>query len=524
MISNRFSINAFLISIVIFISNVSCFESENKTTFYDTNDKSFIRNLLRASLSKNFEVNINNNNNNYNQSLNHSFDENNKTLSEILLNKSSNANQSNPSLLLRQLFDEFNKSDSNSSVSESRTLSSWLGLDRLRRPALKLKPFQGSASTQYHQPVLPPLAPPQIPFPQFLSRPNFPGPHDPESLILPTSLFEESGIKYWLKFIENGGKFESPGSDEYEPRPIPSEEYPRKRRPHYSSKPIDIGEKPNDENEEYYEEDEENDDNNQNNNNNNNNHSEEEDIYEEPKSSGSTSSKSKQTYDTSPRCDKFTSDICVDDFEYPEQAIVDEIYKRRELFELMYSEVRDNNIPLVDGIPRDVEESYNYDYYYDNKDAQPSGSGYGAEKKSSPSKGSVCPSEVMYGKPKLARNKRGDWKVIVNAAEFTQTVRMEKCLKPNSKCNYISRPDFDSRCAQVHAYHRLLVFEKGKGFFIDTFRMPTACTCHVTRRVSYHKPSSSTHSPSNGYNKIKNKRPPPQLSNTLWSILGGPPS
>ena len=523
MIFNRFSLNALLISIFIF--NVSSLESENKTIFYETNDKNFIQNLLRDSLQKkDFEVNNKNNNNN--QSFNESFAENNQLLSEILLNKNLNDSQSNSSLFLKQLIEEIHKNDPNVSVSESRTLSSWLGLNRFRRPQFKIKPFQGTAPTQDQPPPIPPI-PPQLPFPQFLNQPgSFPGPHDPESMLVPPSLFEETGIKYWLKFIENAGKDQSQESEEFDSRPESSVESSRKRRPNYKSNSrlkLDIGEKPNDDNNDYYEEDdeEENDERHHKHHNHHNHHQEEDDEPndDDTKSSGSgstTATKSKQTYDTSPRCDKFTSDICVDDFEYPEQAIVDEIYKRRELFELMYSEVRDN-LPLVDGIPRDVEESYNYDYYYDNKDPHPSSSG-GAEKKSvSPGKGFVCPSEVMYGKPKLARNKKGDWKVIVNAAEFTQTVRMEKCLKPNSKCNYISYGDFDSRCAQVHSYHRLLVFEKGKGFYIDTFRIPTACTCHVTRRVSY-KPL-----PSHSTRFHKKKKPSPPLSNTLWSILGGPP-
>lgn len=329
-----------------------------------------------------------------------------------------------------------------------------------------------------------------------------------------------------------------------------------------------------------------------------------------------------------PRCDKFTPDICVDDFEYPEQAIIDEIQKKRDVFELMYSEVKDNE-PLVDGIPRDVEESYNYDYYYYGKpnlsqaasqispqmastislsgsgfrstpssssaegvssaSGSPSLSGVGDDSSSSqpiasssssssllsginisdsgsggipaadpdqdtvslagshnhaqagsirsrvigsiqdaitsdktgnlsmmngnqplassidgmdaligaitshassssvsaqspPTTGFICPSEVMYGKPKLAKNKKGLWKVIVNAGEFTQTVRLEKCLLPNKKCNYVSTT-YESRCAQVHSYHRLLVFEKGRGFYIDTFRLPTGCNCHVTKKA-----------------------------------------
>lgn len=220
-----------------------------------------------------------------------------------------------------------------------------------------------------------------------------------------------------------------------------------------------------------------------------------------------------------PRCDKFTPDICVDDFEYPEQAIIDEIQKKRDVFELMYSEVKDNE-PLVDGIPRDVEESYNYDYYYygavkggakggwPNAEANLSSAGsypvpqfdgmdaligaitpqaapsspHTQQVQSPPTTGFICPSEVMYGKPKLAKNKKGFWKVIVNAGEFTQTVRLEKCLLPNKRCNYVSAVSYESRCAQVHSYHRLLVFEKGRGFYIDTFRLPTGCNCHVTRK------------------------------------------
>lgn len=289
-----------------------------------------------------------------------------------------------------------------------------------------------------------------------------------------------------------------------------------------------------------------------NNNNNNNNNSERLNGIITP-STMSESSKVPHDADSEiiaanngPRCDKFTPDICVDDFEYPEQAIIDEIQKKRDVFELMYSEVKDNE-PLVDGIPRDVEESYNYDYYYlggksnmsqagsqlaptrlakqqqvvaggrksslgplgpdstdvrslwqfdsamaniDGMDAligaitpqsAPSSS-HPQQVQSPPQTGFICPSEVMYGKPKLAKNKKGFWKVIVNAGEFTQTVRLEKCLLPNKKCNYVSAISFESRCAQVHSYHRLLVFEKGRGFYIDTFRLPTGCNCHVTRR------------------------------------------
>lgn len=340
-----------------------------------------------------------------------------------------------------------------------------------------------------------------------------------------------------------------------------------------------------------------------------------------------------------PRCDKFTPDICVDDFEYPEQAIIDEIQKKRDVFELMYSEVKDNE-PLVDGIPRDVEESYNYDYYYYGKNnlsqaasqsaptsssgsssslagsgtpigaglrltppltaylsknqrspsssvsssssnddldgplaarassssgsvsaasnidgmdaligATPQASNPSASAQSPPTTGFICPSEVMYGKPKLAKNKKGLWKVIVNAGEFTQTVRLEKCLLPNKKCNYVSAQSYESRCAQVHSYHRLLVFEKGRGFYIDTFRLPTGCNCHVTKKSFVSSTSGNGRRDSSSSDSQARQQQPvdsgvslavgggssaqfggraserssseSMLSQTLWSILSG---
>ena len=339
------------------------------------------------------------------------------------------------------LFSKANYSNSNSNPfqlndnetlapSESRTLSSWLGLNlnRFRRPQRKDRPrrpgFHPGHHGHYHQ-QFPPYVPPPPPFiANLFPRPDgFPAPDDPEAVLLSPDLFEESGIKYWLKFIENGGNLDQlEGSSLPEPQPKPVYvEHKRKRIPSRQtsyepnqSKPIQIGEKPTAMRHTLYHEDT-GDDHDQ--------------TEETSKDSSQDSSVDNHKYDTTPRCDKFTTDICIDDFEYPEQAIVDEIYKKREIFELMYSEVQDN-VPLVDGIPRDVEESYNYEHYYnrekDDYDSHSSGDRY-ADKSNSGNSGNsggfVCPSEVLYAKPKLAKNRKGDWKVIVNAAEFTQTVR-----------------------------------------------------------------------------------------------------
>ncbi|XP_027197608.2 uncharacterized protein LOC113791954 [Dermatophagoides pteronyssinus] len=218
-----------------------------------------------------------------------------------------------------------------------------------------------------------------------------------------------------------------------------------------------------------------------------------------------------QQFDTTPRCDKFTEDICIDDFEYPEHAILDEIYKRKDIFQLMYAEVN-GEVPLVDGITKDMDENFSQDYYYNNNDPEDPDDDYhddfngpqtskrhhsstnkstsldfdesnnhqqNSHNKNSIEHGFVCRTEVLYAKPKLAKNLKRKWRVIVNAGDFTQTIRLEKCNKANSECRYIADHKYASRCAQIHSIHRLLVFEKGKGFFIDSFRIPTACACHV---------------------------------------------
>lgn len=39
----------------------------------------------------------------------------------------------------------------------------------------------------------------------------------------------------------------------------------------------------------------------------------------------------------------------------------------------------------------------------------------------------LCPSVVRYARPQMARSATGEWKFIVNTAQHTQTLRLEKC-------------------------------------------------------------------------------------------------
>ena len=53
--------------------------------------------------------------------------------------------------------------------------------------------------------------------------------------------------------------------------------------------------------------------------------------------------------------------------------------------------------------------------------------------------GFLCPSEIKYAKPKRGKTAQGVWKDIVNVNDYTQTLRMEKCLKPGGGCRLITK-------------------------------------------------------------------------------------
>ncbi|XP_075735372.1 uncharacterized protein LOC119161449 isoform X2 [Rhipicephalus microplus] len=180
-----------------------------------------------------------------------------------------------------------------------------------------------------------------------------------------------------------------------------------------------------------------------------------------------------------PRCDRFSEDICLDDFEYPTAAILDTISRQRSRFDTMYAEVRDRS-PQVDGVTRKQEERYTMRHYFGGSERD------GRPRDYAPDGGFLCPSEILYERPRRARNHLGVWKVIVNIGEYRQTMRLEKCLRPNRPCSYVLEK-YQSSCSQVYSYQRLLTFEKGKGLHIDIFRVPSSCSCHVKGFIPFQR-------------------------------------
>ncbi|XP_015903201.1 uncharacterized protein [Parasteatoda tepidariorum] len=238
-----------------------------------------------------------------------------------------------------------------------------------------------------------------------------------------------------------------------------------------------------------------------------------------------------------PRCDRLTEEICLDDSDYPSSAIMSSIYKDKGKFDLMYAEVKVRE-SQVEGLSRQQEQAYTLEHYY-GPYAQASSSNHEYGQNG----GFVCPSEVHYGRPHRAKNRQGEWKVVVNVGEYTQTLRMEKCLASGNPCKYVVS-HMQSTCSQVFSYHRLLVFNKELGLHIDLFRVPSACTCHLrsiqggyTAKYSAPIPFVQRPNPYEEFGGHVESAPPPQISadgpanneekkknsfsSTLWSILGG---
>merc|ERR1712168_1685647 len=52
---------------------------------------------------------------------------------------------------------------------------------------------------------------------------------------------------------------------------------------------------------------------------------------------------------------------------------------------------------------------------------------------------------------------------------------------PDSACR-LHAPCYQSKCTQKYVYHRMVSVDPCdpyRGFFIDTYKLPSACSCHI---------------------------------------------
>ena len=177
---------------------------------------------------------------------------------------------------------------------------------------------------------------------------------------------------------------------------------------------------------------------------------------------------------------------CLEDPEYPDYEVANKI-SQDPIFLKKYSDVADQSADdLVEHITAYQEASFNYDYY---TGASKGPSPYDATHWIGP-EGYLCPSHVAYAKIKRAVNVEGYWRVVLQHIpkdysyghyNYTQTARLETCQTPDSACRLLA-PCYQSKCTQKYVYHRMLSLDPCdpyRGFFIDTYKLPSACSCHI---------------------------------------------
>ncbi|XP_063974037.1 uncharacterized protein Nt1 isoform X2 [Diachasmimorpha longicaudata] len=186
-------------------------------------------------------------------------------------------------------------------------------------------------------------------------------------------------------------------------------------------------------------------------------------------------------------CTFFTKTVCLEAVNYPHEAIMRSLRGNKEMVLSLLTDYspQDGDNDYAKVLPVESHFENRFENKYENNEIKR------RSDQSSPfdnvEEGFTCPSQVMYARPQLARAVSGVWKYIVNTAEHTQTLRLEKCSSPKSSCSFISE-NYRSSCMQVYNYHRLLTWDSSLGLHMDIFKIPSCCSCHVQGYAELYPP------------------------------------
>ncbi|XP_053970288.1 neurotrophin 1 [Hylaeus volcanicus] len=184
-------------------------------------------------------------------------------------------------------------------------------------------------------------------------------------------------------------------------------------------------------------------------------------------------------------CTFFTKTVCLEATDYPHEAIARSLRGNKEMVAALLTDYKSQDFDesgesLPVSLPLESKFQNKYSGRYENRfesneirRRSDTNSPY-----DNAEEGFTCPSVIKYARPQLARAASGIWKYIINTGEHTQTLRMEKCSKPQSSCSFISE-NYRSSCVQVYNYHRLLTWDSKLGLHMDIFKVPSCCSCHV---------------------------------------------
>ncbi|XP_064093976.1 uncharacterized protein LOC135206558 [Macrobrachium nipponense] len=102
--------------------------------------------------------------------------------------------------------------------------------------------------------------------------------------------------------------------------------------------------------------------------------------------------------------------------------------------------------------------------------------------------GYPCSSNMERRTLSQAKNTRGQWKMIVNVEgvkvgdpHLLQTTSLEECTAIGSSCSLLPKGLTTSRCVQRYTVHNLLTWDARAGFYVDSYELPTACVCYVSK-------------------------------------------
>ncbi|XP_057330765.1 protein spaetzle-like isoform X2 [Microplitis mediator] len=94
---------------------------------------------------------------------------------------------------------------------------------------------------------------------------------------------------------------------------------------------------------------------------------------------------------------------------------------------------------------------------------------------------SLCNSVRKDVFPRVAVNKDGEWKYIINNDDFVQRVSVEICEDESTSCKFIDgfADGYESTCKQKYIYKKLAAISQDGIASPDWFEMPVSCCCHV---------------------------------------------
>ncbi len=133
-------------------------------------------------------------------------------------------------------------------------------------------------------------------------------------------------------------------------------------------------------------------------------------------------------------CQHYTDSLCIEAAAYHGEEILSLLSQNRRVGSNLIADVTDQDADaLIDGVTSAQESKYTVSHYYGDEEGgegenRRQGSSKGRTRDFAQDGGFLCPSEILYAKPKRGKTAQGEWKDIVNVKDYTQTLRMEKCL------------------------------------------------------------------------------------------------